>query len=158
MARTVPLALIIASLAVLGVALGFQFIGGLRPCELCLYERWPYDAVAVLAALALIVGRRRLSRVLVIVAAVIFLASAGLAAYHFGVERHWIPGPEACTAPSLQANSAAALEAQLEATPIVRCDRIQESPIGDLVAWNLAASILLLLFCGLMQTRLKDAG
>ncbi|MGH7073240.1 MAG: disulfide bond formation protein B [Stellaceae bacterium] len=158
MARRLPLALLIASLAILGVALAFQFIGGLQPCEICLYERWPYDGVALLALLALIVGRRRVSRIVLVAAAAIFLAGTGLAAYHFGVERHWLPGPAACTAPTRQANSAAALEAQLEATPIVRCDRIQESPIGDLVAWNLAVSLILALCCAVAQTRLKETG
>jgi disulfide bond formation protein DsbB len=155
MARTLPLALLIASLAVLAGALAFQYVGGLTPCELCLYERWPYDASAVLALLALIIGRRRSSRIVLIAAGLVFLAGAGLAFYHVGVERHWFPGPSACTGPVLNASSEAALEAQLMATPIVRCDQIQSSAIGDLVVWNLVASLILALCCIMGQARLK---
>ena len=34
----------LASAAVVGSALLSQMVGGLQPCELCLYERWPYYA------------------------------------------------------------------------------------------------------------------
>ncbi|MBL8838789.1 MAG: disulfide bond formation protein B, partial [Alphaproteobacteria bacterium] len=37
-----------ASAAVLGTALGSQFIGGLRPCELCHWQRYPYVATILL--------------------------------------------------------------------------------------------------------------
>ncbi|PJA60406.1 MAG: disulfide bond formation protein B, partial [Rhodobacterales bacterium CG_4_9_14_3_um_filter_71_31] len=30
------------SAATLLAALGFQFIGGLAPCEMCLWQRWPH--------------------------------------------------------------------------------------------------------------------
>jgi disulfide bond formation protein DsbB len=156
MTRPLPLILLVASLAVLAAALAFQYVGGLQPCELCLYERWPYMAAAAAAIVALAVGQRRVSRVVLILAGVVFLAGAGLAFYHVGVERHWFPGPSACTGPALKGNSEAALAAQLLATPIVRCDRIQSSAIGDLVLWNLAASLVLALLCGLGQGRLKE--
>lgn len=158
MARTLPLALLIASLAVLAGALAFQYLGGLTPCELCLYERWPYDAAAVLALVALVIGRRRSSRIVLIAAGLVFLAGAGLAFYHVGVERHWFPGPSACTGPALDASSEAALEAELEATPMVRCDAVQWSLIGvSLAGWNLLASLVLMLCCALGQARLKEA-
>src|SRR5665213_2916779 len=60
--RIAPLAILILSVAVVGAALLSQYWGGLRPCELCLYERWPYYAVAVLTAIALAAGQRYLSR------------------------------------------------------------------------------------------------
>ena len=41
-------------LALLGGALGSQYLGGLHPCEMCYWQRWPHGAAAVLAALALI--------------------------------------------------------------------------------------------------------
>jgi disulfide bond formation protein DsbB len=156
MPRLLPLALLIANLAVLGGALAFQYLGRLAPCELCLYERWPYDAAAVLALLALVRGGRRFSRIALVLAGLIFLAGAGLAFYHVGVERHWFAGPAACTAPALNAKSEAALEAQLLATPVVRCDQIPWSLFGiSLAGWNLAASVLLALCCGFAQVRLR---
>ncbi len=31
----------VASVAILGAALASQYVGGLRPCQLCLYQRIP---------------------------------------------------------------------------------------------------------------------
>ncbi|HJR82952.1 MAG TPA: disulfide bond formation protein B, partial [Sphingomicrobium sp.] len=39
-------------LALLGGALGSQYLGGLHPCEMCYWQRWPHGAAIVLAALS----------------------------------------------------------------------------------------------------------
>jgi disulfide bond formation protein DsbB len=38
-ARLAPLVILVASAAVVGGALLLQYVGGLQPCELCLYQR-----------------------------------------------------------------------------------------------------------------------
>lgn len=144
MARLAPLILMVGSIAVVGAALLSQYWGGLAPCELCLYERWPYYAAIALAIIAIVVGRRDASRAALLLAALIFAAGAVLAFYHVGVEQHWFAGPTACTGPALNAGSVADLRRQLLATPPVRCDAIQWSVLGvSLAGLNLLASILL---------------
>src|SRR3546814_1252239 len=54
--RTAPAALLLLSLAVLATVYGAQHLGGLRPCELCLYQRWPWWIAAGLALAALVPG------------------------------------------------------------------------------------------------------
>ena len=39
-------------LALLGGALGSQYLGGLHPCEMCYWQRWPHAAAILLAASA----------------------------------------------------------------------------------------------------------
>ena len=39
-------------LALLGGALGSQYLGGLHPCEMCYWQRWPHGAAILLAAAA----------------------------------------------------------------------------------------------------------
>ena len=39
-------------MALLGGALGSQYLGGLHPCEMCYWQRWPHGVAIVLAALA----------------------------------------------------------------------------------------------------------
>src|SRR5665213_3365659 len=135
--RIAPLAILILSVAVVGAALLSQYWGGLRPCELCLYERWPYYAVAVLTAIALAAGQRYLSRAALALAALLFAIGAVLAFYHAGVEWHWFAGPTACTGGALDTSSVEALRAQLLATPPVRCDEVQWSLFGiSLAGWN----------------------
>src|SRR5216683_1487005 len=87
--RTVPLLILIASAALVGGALLFQHVGGLQPCELCLYQRWPYYTVIVLSALALAAGHPAITSMVTGIAALAFLIGAGLAFYHVGVEPQW---------------------------------------------------------------------
>jgi len=104
--------------ALLGGALAFQYLGGLVPCEMCLWQRWPHVAALVLGLLA---WRFRNDRRVVGLAAVVLLGGAGLAAYHVGVEYHWWQGPTACSA-SATHGSLADITRQVLAMPLVFCD------------------------------------
>ena len=144
--RSLVLLLLLASAAVLGAAWGFQLIGGLSPCELCLYERWPYYAVLALTLVAVLAGRVDVSRAVLALSALIFLAGTGLALYHVGVEQHWIAGPTACTSSGGPADSIEALRRRLLAQQVVQCDEVQWSLFGvSLAGWNAVASLLLTL-------------
>ncbi len=141
--RRFPLLLLAASIAVVGAAWASQLWGGLQPCELCLYERWPYYAVIAASALALLAGKRRVTTTALAFAALVFLAGAGLAFYHVGVEQHWFAGPSACTGGG-PANSIEELRRRLLAQQPVACDQPQWSLFGvTLAGWNLLASLLL---------------
>jgi disulfide bond formation protein DsbB len=136
---------LICSVAVIGGALIAQYWGGLVPCELCLYQRWPYYAVIALMVLTLAIGRGGISRVALALAALIFLASAALAFYHVGVEQHWFAGPTACTGGGLAGGSIEEIRRRLLATPVVRCDVPQWSLLGidPLPIANLVVSLFL---------------
>ncbi len=151
--RTIPssrvaLAIILlASIAVVVTALLSQYAGGLQPCELCLYERWPYYAVIVLAALALPRRAPRWHRIALGLAAIIFVASAALGLYHVGVEHHWVAGPSACTGDLAGASSIEALQRALEGRQPVQCDTPQWSFHGiTLAGLDFAASAVLAWF------------
>src|ERR1700740_3210959 len=111
--RILTLLTLLGSGVVIGGALLFQYVGGLAPCELCLYERWPYYAVVVLAVLALFLGGGGTTRAILALSALIFAAGTVLAAYHTGVEYHWFPGPTACTGGTSGAQSIDQLRAVL---------------------------------------------
>ena len=144
--RAVPLVILVASVALVGGALLFQYVGGLQPCELCLYQRWPYYAMVVLSALALAAGRPAVSAWVTGIAAVAFLAGASLAFYHVGVEQHWFAGPSACT--GALGGSIEDFRRQLMAQQPVRCDEPQWALFGvSLAGWNLLASLALVAFC-----------
>lgn len=131
----------------LGGALAFQYLGGLAPCELCVWQRWPHGValgLALLALLPMLAGARR---------ALIALAAAGVAisgmigVYHAGIEQHWWQGVTACTAPPV-AGTTEEILAQIMATPLVRCDAIPWSLMGiSMAGWN---AILSLSFAGVM--------
>jgi len=86
-----------AALALILGALGFQYLGGMQPCELCIYQRWPHIAAAVIGIMGGGFLPRRLG-VPLAMAVILLVATSGLIAlYHTGVQYHVIQGPQACT-------------------------------------------------------------
>src|SRR5476649_448213 len=144
-----------ASTTVVGGALLFQYVGGLEPCELCLYQRWPYYAAIVATGVALLSGGDRAMGAVIALCALLFAASTVLAFYHVGVEHHWFAGPSACTGSGTGATSVEALKAQLLARQPVNCDEPAWRLFGiSLAGWNLVASVLLAAFCAGVISRL----
>ena len=82
----------VAALAALGIAYVAQHILLLTPCELCLWERWPYRIVAVLGLLAAMV-RPRTTRWFLGIAGLVMLGDVFIAGLHAGVEFGWWPSP-----------------------------------------------------------------
>src|SRR5258708_12513162 len=136
---------LVASAAVLGAALLSQYWGGLSPCELCLLQRWPWWVAIALATAAWLLGDKLSFPFVALVLVLVFFVSAGLAAYHVGVELHWFRGPIACTATvSGTITTIEDLKRQLLAAPVPMCDQVQWSLFGlSLAAWNFLASLIL---------------
>lgn len=127
----VPAALSAFAAAMLGGALAFQYIGGLAPCVLCLYQRWPHAVAIILGMLAVAVLRRnpKAARWLTRLGGVALLVTAGIGFYHVGVEQLWWEGTAACGSTAAP-DSLEALKAQLMAQPIVRCTDIAWEMFG----------------------------
>jgi disulfide bond formation protein DsbB len=150
---TALLLLALASAAALGVALISQYVFGLQPCVLCVYQRWPLLAVAVLGAgAALLFGRQPHGTavlVALVTALLLLLLDAGIAGYHVGVEQGWWTGTAECTGPAGQARTLAELKAQIMATPIVRCDEVAFSLFGiSMAGYNLIFCLALAGYAG----------
>jgi disulfide bond formation protein DsbB len=121
-------------------AFAFQYLGGLAPCPLCLWQRWPHAAAVVLALLALAIPGGRLLPLLGILAA---LTTAGIGAYHTGVERLWWAGPGTCSAGSIAGVDVADLLDPTKAVaPVVRCDEVAWQMLGlSMASWNVVLSL-----------------
>ena len=114
------------SAAALGMAFISQYVYGLHPCVLCIYQRVPYALVILFAVLGIGLGRKspRAVHLFTGLTALTFAANAVIAFYHTGVERKWWTSfLEGCSVPSLEGNITDVL-AQIAATPVVRCDEI----------------------------------
>jgi disulfide bond formation protein DsbB len=130
------------SVLLLALALGFQYLGGLAPCKLCLWQRWPHGLAVVMGALGLAWPRLEVC----LVGALAALTSAGLGVYHTGVERGWWPGPAACSGDGagLSGLSGADLLSPEGAAPVVMCDEVPWSLLGlSMASWNVLASLAL---------------
>lgn len=129
----------LASAAALAGALISQFVFGLHPCELCLYQRVPYSvAIAYLTPLFFYhnIAPSRL-RWIFILLALVFLSNVGIAGYHAGVEYKWWQGFSDCASGNTP-DSIEALTAAIMAAPAVRCDEPAFIFLGlSMAGWNI---------------------
>jgi len=129
-------------LALLGGALGSEYIGGLTPCEMCWWQRYPHAAAIVLAALAFTapaVSNR--SRLLTVLAAFAIAVSGSIGVYHAGVELGVFEGLTTCTTTASGSTRDELLRSIMDA-PLVRCDQVQFSFLGiSMAGWNAILSL-----------------
>ena len=153
--KSAPAAILAASALILGTALASQYVGGLAPCELCHWQRWPYAAAIGLSLVALTALRRPAARTAAVaLCGLVFAAGGAVAFYHLGVEEGWFRGPAGCSAAAIDATTIEALKRQLEAAPVVRCNEVQWSLMGiSLAGFNLIASAVLAAGCFLVAAR-----
>jgi disulfide bond formation protein DsbB len=118
----------------LGGAMGSQYIGGLAPCEMCYWQRWPHAVAIILAGAAFVLPGR--ARLLTSLAALAIAVSGAIGVFHAGVELGWWEGLTRCTA-----GGAMSLE-ELMNVPLVRCDQVQWSLLGiSMAGWNAIISL-----------------
>jgi len=134
-------AAVLVSAAMLGTAFFFQYVGGLAPCKLCIYQRIPYGVVIGLGVVGALLARGGgLSvpvRLLAAACALAFFVDAGIAAFHAGVEQGWWEGTEACVGGNIDTSSIEAMRDAILNAPAVRCDEVAWSMFGiSMAAWN----------------------
>lgn len=140
--RNLVLIATLGSAAVLLGAYGFQHLGGLAPCKMCLWQRWPHGAAIIIGILAMILG----TRILALLGALAAMVTSGIGAYHFGVEHKWWEGPKTCTSGGTEGLSASELLDQIMAAPVIRCDEIAWQFVGiSMAGWNFILSAFLVL-------------
>ena len=130
----------LGSALLLAAALAFQYFGGLAPCKMCIWQRWPHG-LAILAGLACLFKPLRLFGVIGLLAA---LGTSGIGLFHAGVEQGWWEGPNTCTSGPIGGLSADELLEQILNAPVVRCDEIAWDFLGlSMAAWNAIVSLVL---------------
>lgn len=139
--------------ATVGLALGFQHIGGYIPCKLCLEQRWPYYIGAALMAVTAYAGAAGVSRgslrLLLLIGALILAVSLFLGVKHTGVEYGWWAGPTDCgaVAPGIDTGGKGVLDSLNSVIP-PSCDHAAwRDPVLRLsfAGWNAVISFVLLL-------------
>ena len=132
-------------------AFAFQYLGGMAPCQLCLWQRWPHAAAVVILILALLTGWRALAWA----GALAALATSGIGLFHAGVEQGWWEFISACTQGSIEGISTAdLLNPEASLAPPVRCDQIPWSLFGiSMAGWNAITSTGLAALWTLAATR-----
>lgn len=128
------------SLALLLAAWGFQYLGGLAPCKLCIWQRWPHGLAALLGPVALVLG----GPVVPLIGMAAALATGGVGVYHTGVERGWWEGPTTCSSGPIEGLSPEQLLDQILGAPLVQCDQVAWEFLElSMATWNALAAFIL---------------
>jgi disulfide bond formation protein DsbB len=144
MSRTTLIALAaLGSAGMLLAAFGFQYLGGLAPCAMCLWQRWPHAAAVVIGALGIALPRT----VIAALGALSMAINAGIALLHTGVERGWWTVNLSCTSGTedLGAMSMDDLLNPEIGGGIVMCDEVAWEMLGlSMASWNGIACLVLM--------------
>lgn len=154
---------LLAGLAVISTAWGFQLIGGYEPCALCLEQRTPYYVALPLSLLALVtavyLNYPLVARVLLLIAGCTMIYGAGLAVYHAGVEWSIWSGPSACSGGDRIVDNASDLKSALMSTRVVSCTEASWRLFGlSFAGWNAVASLglAIIAYIGFRNFSAKD--
>jgi disulfide bond formation protein DsbB len=147
-ALTAALAIAIIAAATLAGAWFFQLVLDIRPCPLCLEQRYAYYLAIPLGALVALAAARDAPRAVLIAGLAILaaaaLGNAWLGAYHAGVEWGLWKGPTDCTGPVGNLGSAGNLLERLDTVKVIRCDEVQWRFLGlSLAGYNVLLSLLM---------------
>lgn len=143
-----PLPLLVAfaagalSVALLLGALGFQYLGGYPPCEICHWQRWPHIASAVIGLggwglLQAGMIERKWAAPIAWLAILCVAISGAIGVYHAGIEWHFWQGPQHCTGPRFEYTGTIDFNAR-----VVMCDIAAWRLMGiSMAGYNAAISL-----------------
>ncbi len=125
----------------------------IRPCPLCLEQRYAYYLAIPLGALVALAAARDAPRPLLVIGLAILalaaLGNAGLGVYHAGVEWKFWQGPTDCTGEIGNLGSAGNLLERLDTVKVIRCDEVQWRFLGlSLAGYNVLISLLMAALAG----------
>jgi len=145
-ALAAALAITAIAAATLAGAWFFQLVLDIRPCPLCLEQRYAYYLAIPLGALVALAAARDAPRAVLIAGLVILavaaLGNSWLGAYHAGVEWGFWKGPTECTGPVGNLGSAGTLLERLDTVKVIRCDEVQWRFLGlSLAGYNVLISL-----------------
>jgi len=138
------------SAAMLLGAFGFQYIGDLPPCKMCIWQRWPHGVAILAGVLALAFGQR----IFALIGALAALTTSLIGFYHAGVEKGIFEGPDSCTSGPVSGLSTDDLFNQIMNAPLVRCDEIPWELFNiSMAGWNALISFGLFIIWALALQR-----
>ncbi|MEM1073115.1 MAG: disulfide bond formation protein B [Pseudomonadota bacterium] len=141
----------LGSAALIVGAFAFQHLGGLPPCQMCIWQRYPH-VIALAAGVLLLAMKLRALKILGLIAA---LTTSAIGFFHVGVEQGWWEGPTSCSSGNIAGISPEELLDQIMSAPLVRCDEIPWALMGiSMAGWN---AIISLSLAGLWLAALRQS-
>ncbi len=136
------LAILIVNILVILSALFIEFFLKIKPCILCIYQRYPYYIITFLSLIYFL--KKDLKIILILLIILTSLASITLSTYHVGIETGLIEETTSCKT-SLNNNlSKDAILKQLESNLASSCKEVNFKLFGfSLASINIILSLIL---------------
>jgi disulfide bond formation protein DsbB len=138
------------ALALILGALGYQYFGGMPPCEMCHWQRWPHIAAAMIGLLGGGFLPRRFAMPVALAVIALVAVSGLIGAYQTGMQWGYLTGPTACTGARYVLGS--------NVIPEVQCDALIPAFLGQSLAfWNALISLGVAGIAGVLLVRINRA-
>ena len=82
----------------LAAALYIEYILGIKPCILCIYQRVPYAIALLISVCAFFINNKK---ILLVILALTFILSALISGYHVSIEKGFIEPIFSCTSDNI---------------------------------------------------------
>ena len=139
----------LGALALLSGALGFQYLGGIAPCEMCHWQRWAHIAAAIVGIAGVMLAKDK-ARALAWIAAGCVLISGLIGLYQSGMQWGIVPGPASCSGQRFVLGS--------NVIPVVQCDVVSWQLFGlSMATYNAIFSFLIAGAASLALKRNRNA-
>lgn len=146
--RLILFVLALVALGADGIALVAEKALDLPPCQLCIYQRYIFAAIFLVAILSCFLKNARHQVYSLLGTACLFLGNAGVAFYQVLVEKKLIPLPQLCEASQIHFNAQPPLLEKLFSKASVPCDDVAWSLFGiSMAGYNLLFCIMFSFGC-----------
>jgi disulfide bond formation protein DsbB len=138
------------------IAYTFEYAFGIKPCTLCLYQRYIFMAIIALNVWVVSCTKPRMWRKAILITGLSFFLNAGVAGYQVLVEQKILEVPSVCRTPAIKAQTVEELRAQLRKVKTVPCDEVTWSWFGlSMAAYNLVWCLMLAVTCAIAYKRIS---
>ena len=144
--------------ATFAAALWFQYVDGLAPCALCIWQRYGLGVGIVGALIAALTASRAGKVTFGAIGALGFLFEAGAAVFHSGVERKLWEGLATCSGSTIgdSFDPGALAAAAAGGKPVPRCDEIAWEFLGlSMANWNVLMALGFMTLCAIGVARVR---
>lgn len=153
--------MIVTSALTLAMAFISEGFLGLEPCQLCIYQRYPFALAVIIGLIGLFLRKRiTAARTLLGLASLNFLANSAIATYHTGVEQHWWTSEvEGCSTPFMAEPENQSFLENIMSAPLGSCSEIPwaDPLLGlSMANYNIVWCLILALFFAAGAFLIKD--
>ena len=123
-----------------------EFFEGVEPCKLCVYQRFPYFIVVLLALSFLLINNKSFKKITFLFYILIFASSVIMSVHHFGVEKGFWSSLSSCETNFKSLSNSNDLKEYLLNKNYISCEDVSFKFLGiSLAGYNIILSFLLLI-------------